>query len=222
MHLRPCHRPNAKSSLERFGAAQGAPCAFAAALVRGVHAGSAREASLLCPIEALRFELREGIAKMKKVNVNEIEPLTWESPKGKFKGSGVEVSEALGRDRNSTDLLARHPFDVEILRIPPGHAPYPHHSHSAQWEFYHIISGEGKVRDPEGETRVVTGDAFIFKPGEAHQIINDGAAEMTVYVIADNPVGESWYYPDSGKWGVQLPERRRLRGDALEYYDGEE
>jgi hypothetical protein len=32
--------------------------------------------------------------------------------------------------------MDRHPFDVEILRVPPGKAPYPYHSHSAQWLVY--------------------------------------------------------------------------------------
>jgi hypothetical protein len=41
-------------------------------------------------------------------------------------------------------------------------------------------------------------------------------------VIADNPIGESGYYPDSKKWIVRSPERRILRSDALDYYDGEE
>jgi hypothetical protein len=53
--------------------------------------------------------------------------LTWSSPKGKFSGAGKEISEALGRKPKSTDLNERHPFDVEILRIPPGKAPYSYH-----------------------------------------------------------------------------------------------
>src|SRR5207244_13572734 len=65
------------------------------------------------------------------------------SPKGKFAGAGKQVSEALGRKPFSTDLMERHPFDVEICRIPPGKAAYPYHTHSSQWEFYHIISGHG-------------------------------------------------------------------------------
>lgn len=60
---------------------------------------------------------------MRKINTNEIEALFWKSPKGKFEGSGVEISEALGRRRDSTDLRERHPFDVEVLRVPPGKAP---------------------------------------------------------------------------------------------------
>jgi uncharacterized cupin superfamily protein len=159
---------------------------------------------------------------MRKVNTNEVEPIKWSSPKGTMAGEGFEVSEALGRDRDSTDLLERHPFDVEILRIPAGKAPYPYHSHSAQWEFYHVISGSGYVRDDDGKTAVVAGDACIFKPGEAHQFFNDGSEDLVVYVVADNPIGESCYYPDSKKWAVRSPERRIIRSEPLEYFDGEE
>ncbi len=159
---------------------------------------------------------------MRKVNSNTLEEFQWSSPKGKFVASGREVSEALGRDPKSTDLMERHPFDVEILRIPPGKAAYPYHSHSAQWEFYHVISGSGSVRHAEGATRVETCDAFLFKPGEPHQILNDTAQDLVLYVVADNPIGETHYYPDSGKWGVPIPERRVLRSEHLDYFDGEE
>jgi uncharacterized cupin superfamily protein len=159
---------------------------------------------------------------MQKVNTNKLEPLKWASPKGKFAGEGIGISEALGRDRDSTDLLERHPFDVEILRIPPGKAPYPHHSHSAQWEFYHVISGSGTLRHDDGTDRVSAGDACIFKPGQAHQFFNDGAEPLVLYVVADNPIGESCHYPDSDKWAVRSPERRLIRSEALDYFDGEE
>ena len=91
---------------------------------------------------------------MQKVNTNEIPPLKWMSPKGKFVGEGIEVSEALGRKPRSTDLRERHPF--------------------------------------------------------------------VLYVVADNPIGESYYYPDSGKWALGMPERRSMRAEPLDYYDGEE
>ncbi len=159
---------------------------------------------------------------MRKVNTNAMAWDSWSSPKGKFSGAGKGVSEALGRDPLSTDLMKRHPFDVEILRIPPGATPYPHHSHSAQWEFYHVISGRGVVRHENDRTAIEVGDAFIFAPGEAHQLINDGTEDLIIYVVADNPIGESAYYPDSKKWLVRSPERRIFRGENLDYYDGEE
>jgi uncharacterized cupin superfamily protein len=159
---------------------------------------------------------------MRVVNTNTMPEETWCSPKGKFCCSGKEVSEALGRKPHSTDLLERHPFDVEILRIHPGKSAYPYHSHSAQWEFYHVISGRGTVRHKDGITPIEPGDAFIFQPGEPHQLTSDASHELVVYVVADNPIGESGYYPDSNKWIVRSPERRLIRSEPLDYYDGEE
>jgi uncharacterized cupin superfamily protein len=159
---------------------------------------------------------------VRKVNTNQIDEIAWASPKGTFVGAGREISEALGRDPRSTDLHQRHPFDVEILRIPPGFAPYPYHAHSAQWEFYHVISGTGTVRHADGTTAIEPGDAFIFKPGEPHQLRNDGSHDLVLYVVADNPIGEANYFPDSGKWSVPLPERRILRSEPIDYFDGEE
>lgn len=159
---------------------------------------------------------------MLKVNTNQLEELSWTSPRGTFKGFGKQVSEALGRKPQSFDLMERHPFDIEIARLEPGSVPYPYHSHSAQWEFYHIISGTGAVRHEGGTTAVEPGDAFIFKPGEAHVITNDGTVDLIFYVVADNPIGESGYYPDSDKWIVRSPERRLMRSESLDYFDGEE
>jgi len=157
-----------------------------------------------------------------KVNTDDVDELTWSSPEGRFAGAGKQISEALGRQPSSLNLNERHPFDVEICRIPPGATPYPYHSHSAQWEFYHVISGAGVVRHEDGATAIANGDAFIFKPGEAHQITNDGSQDLILFVVADNPIGESHYFPDSKKWTVGSPERRIIRSEPLDYYDGEE
>jgi uncharacterized cupin superfamily protein len=172
----------------------------------------------------LRHGSREKVAEafVRKVNSKDAEEYKWSSPKGKFAGAGKEISEELGRDPRSTDLKLRHPFDVEILRIPPGKTPYPYHSHSAQWEFYHVISGRGIVRHKDGNTDIVAGDAFLFQPGEPHQLINNSTEDLILYVVADNPIGESCHYPDSQKWIVQSPEKRYIRSEALDYYDGEE
>jgi uncharacterized cupin superfamily protein len=159
---------------------------------------------------------------MRKINTHTLSEISWSSPKGKFAGAGKEISEALGRQPKSTDLNQRHPFDVEILRVPPGKAPYVYHSHSAQWEFYHVISGTGQVRHQDGVSEIAPGDAFIFKPGEPHQLINNGPENLIVYVVADNPIGESTHYPDSNKWIVRSPERKIIRSGDLDYYDGEE
>ncbi len=159
---------------------------------------------------------------MQKVNMRDVPEESWESPKGKYFGAGKGISEALGRDPRSTDLMLRHPFDVELMRVPPGKVPYPYHSHSAQWEFYIVVSGAGKIRHQDGTDKIEAGDAFLFEPGRPHQIINDGEDDLLVYIIADNPVGESCHYPDSDKHVVRSPQRKLIRSNALDYYDGEE
>ncbi|MFL6595279.1 MAG: cupin domain-containing protein [Chthoniobacterales bacterium] len=159
---------------------------------------------------------------MRKVNVRDLEEFSWTSPKGKFTGASKNVSEALGRDPLSTDLKLRHPFDVELLRVAPGKTPYVYHSHSAQWEFYYIVSGQALVRHKDGMDEITAGDAFLFPPDEPHQLINHGSEDLLVFVVADNPIGESSYYPDSNKWIVRSPERRIVRGEPLDYFDGEE
>jgi uncharacterized cupin superfamily protein len=159
---------------------------------------------------------------MRKVNIKDIAEDSWSSPSGKFGGASKGLSVALGRKSLSTDLKERHPFDVELTRIPPGKTACPYHSHSAQWEFYYVLSGKGAVRHKDGTTPIETGDAFLFPPEEPHTFANDGTEDLLIFIVADNPIGESAYYPDSNKWLVRSPERKLMRGESLDYYDGEE
>ena len=159
---------------------------------------------------------------MRKVNIRDLPEESWTSPSGKFGGASKEISHALGRKPTSTDLNDRHPFDVEITRIPPGRIPYPYHSHSAQWEFYHVLSGRGVVRHQDGTTPIESGDAFLFPPEQPHTFKNEGSEDLVLMIIADNPIGEHCYYPDSNKWSVAIPEWKLIRSEGLEYYDREE
>jgi uncharacterized cupin superfamily protein len=162
---------------------------------------------------------------VKKINVNEIKEESWKSPGGKYAAIFKGISIALGRDPDSLDLAKRHPFDLEWTRVPPGKHNFPYHAHSAAWEMYLIMSGHGSVRDKDGKTDVVAGDAFIFGPDEPHQITNTGKEDLIYYVIADNPIGESGYYPDSGKWKVNktsAADRVVIKSHETDYFDGEE
>jgi uncharacterized cupin superfamily protein len=162
---------------------------------------------------------------VRKVNINEIKEEAWQSPGGKYGVFFKGVSEALGRDPDSLDFSKRHPFDLEWNRVPPGKPNFPYHAHSAQWELYLIISGKGTVRHKDGRTEVMAGDAFIFGPDEPHQLINSGQEDFIYYVVADNPIGESCYYPDSGKWKMNrssAADRVVVKGKETDYFDGEE
>lgn len=159
---------------------------------------------------------------MKKIKVGDIPESFSVSPKGKFARGNKDISVALGRNPDSLNLSERHPFDVQICRIPPGKSRCPFHLHTSQWEFFHVISGEGAVRHKEGVTKLETGDAFLFAPGEPHQLINDSSADLVLYIIADNPVSEACYYPDSDKWMIEAPNGAILQSKLADYFDGEE
>ena len=161
---------------------------------------------------------------MRKVNLKDVEEQERKSPKGNFHKFVKDVSIALGRERDSLDLAKRHPFDLAVVRIPKGKSYCPYHGHGAETEFYLVISGRGSIRDKNGITEVSAGDAFFFGPGEAHQLSNAGEEDFAYYVIADNPRGDSCYYPDSGKWAVPLEgaEEEIVKGKIADYYDGEE
>jgi uncharacterized cupin superfamily protein len=159
---------------------------------------------------------------MRKINLKDVSEQPWASPKGTFGGVSKEVSVALGRNPESDDLNERHPFDIELARIPPGKTNCPYHSHSCQWEFYHVVSGQGIVRHIDGTTPIEPGDAFIFQPGEPHQISNTGSQDLIFYIVADNPIGDTCHYPDSNKWTTVYPDGRVVRSEPLDYYDGEE
>src|SRR5467141_3627382 len=108
---------------------------------------------------------------MQIIHLNSVAERETRSPKGKYHSFMKEVSIALGREPRSLDLLKRHPFDLAIVRIPPGAALCPYHAHSAQWELYIVISGTGTVRCEECITEISGGDTILFGPGEAHQIL---------------------------------------------------
>jgi uncharacterized cupin superfamily protein len=161
---------------------------------------------------------------MRKVNLSEVNEQERKSPKGKYHKFVKDVSIALGRDRDSLDLAKRHPFDLAVARIPKGKSYCPYHSHSAESELYLVISGRGSIRDKDGTTEVEPGDAFFFGPGEAHELANAEEEDFVYYVIADNPRGDSCFYPDSGKWAVATEGTGEIivKGKEADYFEGEE
>jgi len=161
---------------------------------------------------------------MQKVNLKDIEWQERQSPKGKFGRKIKEISVALGRDPQSFDLAKRHPFDLALVSIPKGKSLCPYHSHSSESELYLVVSGRGTIRDKDGRTEVGPGDAFFFGPGEAHQLSNAGDEDFVYYVIADNPRGDSCFYPDSGKFAVwkEGDDEVIVKGKETDYFDGEE
>jgi len=160
---------------------------------------------------------------MNKINIASLPAEDHRSPNKAYAAIFQQCSEPLGRDPDSTDLLKRHPFDVEVTRIPAGAKNFPYHAHSAQWEYYIILTGKGWVRGPDDEyMNIEADDHFLFKPGEAHQLGAAKDSDLLYYVISDNPMSDACYYPDSKKWAVRCG-KQRARGTITpkEYFDDE-
>src|SRR2546426_1650898 len=119
---------------------------------------------------------------MRKINISQVSETAQHSPKGAFAVFRKHISLALGGLKDVGVFRGGHPFDLELVRVPPSRAAWPLHSHSAQWEPYVIISGSGEVRTPSETVAVGVGDVFIRPPEEAHQLRN--AEVMTWFIMS--------------------------------------
>jgi uncharacterized cupin superfamily protein len=157
---------------------------------------------------------------MTKTNIARLKWEKWQSPKGRFSARYKDVSAALGDVRNGWPKRG-HPFNLELVKVAPGKAICPFHLHTTQWELFVILSGQGVVRAGRKRHRVAAGDVFMHPPGEAHQLINTGRKWLHLWIIADNPPVDIFYYPDSDKWGLR-PYGKFFRPQVVPYHDGEE
>ena len=69
---------------------------------------------------------------------------------------------------------------------------------------------------------MTAGDSFYFAPGQAHQLFASDDEDFVYYVIADNPRGDTCYYPDSRKWVAfqEGAEEIIAKGAEADYYEG--
>src|SRR5215831_11966320 len=162
---------------------------------------------------------------MKKINLDQIPWRQRKSPKGHYHRFMRDVAVAFRNPKTGPKLPGRPPFEVELVRLPPGAKNFPFHDHAAEWEFYLIVSGTGKIRAGKLTRSLRAGDCVLNPPCEPHQIINSGKTDLLYYVIANNSSADFYHYPDSNKWGLwaESPKRERLfRMIEVDYFDGEE
>ena len=80
---------------------------------------------------------------------------------------------------NEDSLQAKN-LSVCVIRVMPGEAVRPAHSHPKSEELIYIMTGSGKVMI-EGEVGAVrAGSAILFEQGKVHMLKNTGDVEMKV------------------------------------------
>lgn len=112
---------------------------------------------------------------------------------------------------------------VNCMRVPPGHAAVPFHSHRREDEVFYVLSGRGVLRYGDEPLReLVAGDCASCPAGtgHAHQLGNPFDEELVYLAIGCHDPDEICEYPDNGKIMVRsLQAVGRLA--VADYMDGE-
>lgn len=144
------------------------------------------------------------------------------SPGGASEIHRKHVSIALGGQKDIGVWMGGHPFDIELASIPPGKKNFPYHQHAAQWEYYIILSGSGRILVHSRNWHILSpGDHIICPPPEAHQIENNGDVDLVYYVISDHHPADVTTYPNTGKRQLK-PEYQVVHIQPADYYKDEE
>jgi len=105
---------------------------------------------------------------VKKINLDQMPWKERVSPKGRFHIRYRNVAREFRSAKTGPRFPGEPPFEFAVLCIRPGAANFPFHSHAAEWEFYHIVSGTGVMRAGKKRVKVKPGDCLMCPPGEPH------------------------------------------------------
>ncbi|MFD2098985.1 cupin domain-containing protein [Flagellimonas iocasae] len=78
------------------------------------------------------------------------------------------------------DSLQANNLSVCVIRVMPGEAVRPAHSHPKSEELIYIITGSGKVMIENEVGEVRAGSAILFEQGKVHMLKNTSDIEMKV------------------------------------------
>jgi len=122
------------------------------------------------------------------------------------------LAKVAGRDKRPLgDPFGLTNFGVNLMRLAPGSASSLRHAHAKQDEFVYVLEGEPTLVTNSGETLLKPGMCAGFKAGtgDAHHLVNRGAAAAVFLEIGDRTPGDAVRYPDDdiqaalgpdGKW----------------------
>jgi uncharacterized cupin superfamily protein len=126
----------------------------------------------------------------------------------------------LRRKRLGGELIGASVYD-----LPAGQKTFPYHYEEGQEEWLLVVSGQPTLRTPEGERALAPGDVVCFPQGSAgaHQLTGPGRLLM----VSNLGLPKMAVYPDSDKVRVRWGESEDAaldfrRGDAVDYWEGEE
>ena len=120
--------------------------------------------------------------------------------------------------------LATETLPASLWELPAGKKSFPMHRHLLTDEAIFVISGHAKVRSQDDITAIGPGDFVRFAPGgDAHQLINDGAAPLIYLGVSAGKGNDVTEYPDSRKLHVVIAGKSLTfeEAAAVDYFTGE-
>jgi len=137
-------------------------------------------------------------------------------PSGEETPPGFAFSELSASERTGDELIGASLYEFE-----PANQLWPYHFHTGNEEWALVVSGTPTLRTPQGERELRAGDVVGFPQGEkgAHTFYNRGSRPSRIVIFSTLRSGYCTY-PDSDK--VTGGGRVFRRGDAVDYWDGEE
>ncbi len=93
---------------------------------------------------------------------------------------------------------------LNLVRVPPGRAAFPVHSHALQEEFVFILSGAGTVRIGDKDYAVGPGDYLGYPTdGTPHDLRNTGTEDLVCLMGGERTETEVATFPELGKVAIQ-------------------
>lgn len=102
-----------------------------------------------------------------------------------------------------TAALGMRQLGCNLFALPPGKKAFPFHNHHATEELFIILEGNGEFRLGDTTRSIAPGDLIACPAGgmeTAHQISNNGEAELRYLALSTKPPLDIIEYPDSGKF----------------------
>jgi uncharacterized cupin superfamily protein len=119
-----------------------------------------------------------------------------------YRRRGARVGQAVGAAQ----------IGASLYELEDGQGSHPYHFHHGVEEWLIVVAGAPRVRTPEGERVLRTGDVLCFPAGAegAHEVTGPG----TVLIVAEVQAPDVLEYPDDGTLEVRPPGMILHRADS--------
>ena len=126
-------------------------------------------------------------------------------------------------DKDIDPLIGARNLGYRLIRLEPGNASYPMHSHHFGEEMFYVMEGTCTLKTPRGNLTVTQEDFIAFPPGQsgAHKFVNEGQASCTLLAVGIQLPHDVSEYPDSDKIFPYAAGRIFRKSEHLSYWDGE-